>query len=457
MAGIGLLLEKLTRKDDIAGMFQGYPHGFFTALGPWLLMAFWLGGTFLLSTPYLDNEAVRGFRLVLLYNFSFSLVLSGPLLFIINRYLGDLLLKRQIQKSSDMFMGALGVMVVTQVPLVGIFYGWVVGLPGMFRVAASINYFILATLWLLLVYQQATKAYRLTAWTFFFGMMISLGSTVYFAQESNIAGMILGFSAGLMLIVFTLLAYVLSEYRQSQMAPLSFLRYFREYWDLALAGLFYFLALWIDEWVLWFSADAQNLIKNMPSLPGYDTAKAFSWLSIMPAMLVFLIHLETNFHDKYLRYYRAIRHHSKLADVEGMHQIIWNTMKRAARTIGVLQGTISFVMIVGAYQVLRLIQYPVEIALSFRLNLLGHLCHIFCAFLFMFLLLFDFRRVVCYLTGLFVVLSGLGTMLAQSYGAAPGMGYLIASILMAMTTAYVFLKQIKILPYHTFVVSNEST
>lgn len=457
MAGIGLLLEKLTRKDDMAGMFQGYPHGMFVTLGPWLLTAFWLGGTFILSSPYLEQEAVAGFRLVLLYNFTISLVLTGPLLLVINRYLGDLLLTRQIQKSSDMFMGAFGVMIITQLPLVGIFYGWVVGLPGMFRVAASINYFILATLWLLSVYQQATKTYRLAAWTLLIAIGLSLGMTLVFAESQNIAGMILGFSAGPLLIVFTQLAHALAEYRQSPAAPLAFLRYIRDYWELTLTGFFFFLSTCIDSWLYWFTTDATMLIQNMPSLPDYDTAKTLAWISIVPAMLVFLIHLETNFHDKYLRYYRTVRFHKKLADVEAKHHIIIRTIKRAARTIGILQGTISFVMILGAYQVLRLIQYPVEIALSFRLNLLASLGHICCAILLILLLLFDFRRQATYLSGLYVLLNAVATMVAIHYEAPAGLGYLIASVIMTLTITWKFRTYIQKVPYHTFVVSNEST
>lgn len=457
MAGISQLLQKLTSKEDIQGIFQGYPHSIFMATGPWLLAVFWLGSTFMISTPYLDQDDVLLFRQVLFYNFSFSLVLSAPILIIVNRYLGDLLLTRKAERSADLFLGALAMLVVTQIPLVGIYYGWVTGLHGLFRIAACINYFVLVTLWLLLVYLSALRAYRLTAWVFFFGAVISLLLTSYFAYKGSISGMVTGFNGGLLLIIFTLLAYVLSEYRQAQSPPLAFLHYMRKYWDLALAGFGYFLILWVDKWVMWLAPGRRFAIPNMPAHRTYETVMLLAMLTALPALLMFLVHLETNFSAKYSRFYRTIRQHARFSDIRMSHQIIKRTVKRAARTIGMLQAAISLGALGAATMLLPEIGLDVSLVPLFQLGVAGSMFHVFTALALILLLLFDYRRVACYLTLGFAFTSGLSSFLFMRLGTSfMGYGYCLSAVLFFMITISVLIYALRQLPYHTFVVNNDS-
>ncbi len=43
MAGIGFALRKLTRRDDLIGVIQGYAHSALAATGPWLFTVASLG------------------------------------------------------------------------------------------------------------------------------------------------------------------------------------------------------------------------------------------------------------------------------------------------------------------------------------------------------------------------------------------------------------------------------
>lgn len=458
MAGVSILLQKLTSRDDVQGIFQGYPHSIFTATGPWLLSIFWVGAVYLLTTPYLHLNDVVLFRQVLFYNFSFSLVFSAPLLVIVNRYLGDLILTRQVDKSADMFMGALAVVVIVQLPLVGIYYGKIAGLHGLFRIAAAINYFVLTTLWLLLVFLSALRAYRLTVWVFFVGMLISLYFTVFFARAGSISGMLTGFTGGLLLIIFTLLGYVLAGYRQSPTAPLAFIRYFKEYWDLALAGLGYFLTLWVDKWVMWMAPDRSFVIPNMPAHRAYETAMLLGLLTTLPALIMFLVHLETNFTEKYLRFYRTIRVHAHFGDIKHTHQIIIRTVKRGARTICMLQASISLAVFGAAEGLFTAINFDVSMVPMFRLGVAGSMFHVFTALALVILLLFDYRRLACYLCLAFAGLSTIGTYCFMKLGVSfYGYGYCLSAILCFVVAVFALVHGLRALPYHTFVVNNEST
>ena len=457
MDGISTLLARLTAKDDLEGIFQGYPHAIFMTTGPWLLAVFWLAGTYLITTPYVGQNDILLFRQVLFYNFSFSMVLSAPVLIIVNRYLGDLLLTRKAARAPDLFLGALAVLVLTQLPLAGLYYGWVTGLHGLFRIAACINYFVLVTLWLLLVYLSALRAYRLTAWVFFAGMLCSLYFSVFFTQRGSISGMITGFSSGLLLIVFTLLAYVLSEYRQRQSPPLAFLHYLRRYWSLALAGLGYFLVLWVDKWVMWTAPDRRFAIPNMPTHRDYETVMLVAMLTALPTLLMFIVHLETNFSAKYLRFYRTIRDHAPYDGIRRDHKELMRTALRMARTIGVLQACITLAALGTAGAVFAEIGLNARLVPLFRIGVLGAMLQAFAALPLILLLLFDFRRTACVLTLSYAALSGLLTYLFLPGGTAlQGYGFTLASAVFFVTTTAVLVHRLRRLPYYTFVVNNEA-
>src|ERR1700761_6407140 len=88
MAGIGFELNKLAKRDDLMGIAGAYLHSAFAIAGPWLFTVIALA-----VTTYLyggsSGEELLNFRGVIVYNFSFSLVLSAPVYYVMTRYLAD--------------------------------------------------------------------------------------------------------------------------------------------------------------------------------------------------------------------------------------------------------------------------------------------------------------------------------------------------------------------------------
>ena len=77
MAGIGFALRKLTQRDDLLGMVQGYVHSALVIAGPWLFTVTALGALNLLAAEQTALDELIVFRLIVIYHFSFSLVLTG--------------------------------------------------------------------------------------------------------------------------------------------------------------------------------------------------------------------------------------------------------------------------------------------------------------------------------------------------------------------------------------------
>ena len=94
MAGIGFVLRKLTRQDNLLGILQGFAHSALASNGPWLFTIFAIAGLSLLTIHLRGQEELAAFRVIVIYNFAFSLVLSGPLLMVTTRSLADLIYEK---------------------------------------------------------------------------------------------------------------------------------------------------------------------------------------------------------------------------------------------------------------------------------------------------------------------------------------------------------------------------
>ena len=78
MAGIGFELRKLARRDDLLGLVESYAHSALASTGPWLFTIIALSGTVMFGSRYISFDEMTDFRLIVIYNFAFSLVVSAP-------------------------------------------------------------------------------------------------------------------------------------------------------------------------------------------------------------------------------------------------------------------------------------------------------------------------------------------------------------------------------------------
>src|SRR5262249_8039447 len=96
MAGIGFVLRRLTEKDDLAGIFRAYFHATMASTGPWLFTVLALGSITLLFSDYFMVNQLINFRIIVVYNFAFSLMISAPVYMVITRYLADCIHRKNV-------------------------------------------------------------------------------------------------------------------------------------------------------------------------------------------------------------------------------------------------------------------------------------------------------------------------------------------------------------------------
>lgn len=457
MAGIGFALRKLTRRDDLLGILQGYAHSALVSTGPWVFTVLSLAGISVLSNGSMAVEELNTFRLIVIYNFAFSLVGTGPVLMVATRYLADQIFLKKVDGVVGMFLGALGMLCVVQFPVVAGFYFFHIDTESSMQLLAVANYMVVTGIWLVGIFLTALKDYGAITFAFFIGMVTAGIAALLLSSAWGGAGLLLGFTAGLAVILFALVARLLSEYPYRVEQPFAFLSYFRRFWELSVAGLVLNMAIWADKWIMWFAPERDLRASGFISYPDYDTAMFLAYLTVIPAIAGFIVSVETSFFERYLRFYRDIQRHATFAQIEDNQRNLVSTVLRGLRNLVVLQGSVTFLAIVLAPRLIASFGLPASQLGMLRIGMLGSFFHALTLSLAVFLAYFDLRKPMLLVYGVLLA-SNVGFTLVTLHLGFPyyGYGYFLSALTSFAAAVMVLAYYLDRLPYLTFVRSNTS-
>jgi len=457
MAGIGFALRKLARRDDLLGVLQGYAHSAFIASGPWMFTILALAGINILGRGLVADEGMAQFRIVVIYNFCFSVVLTGPLMLIATRFLADCIYTKQVDTAPGMLLSNLGIAYALSALTAGPFYLLFSGLPPAMALAALIGFFLVCGVWVVSIFLSALKDYVMVTTAFGAGMLVGLLATVALGALAGGVGMVWGFNLGLAAIQFTLIARVFAEYPYRVARIFAFLSYFGRYWDLALIGLVANLAVWVDKWIMWTVPEREVISGAMVIYTAYDSAMFVAYLTIIPALTLFTVNIETRFFERYQAFYRDIQQHATYAQIARNHGLIIRALLESARNLVILQGAVCAITIFMAPTIVGWLGLNYAQIGMFRFGTLGAFFQVLFLFTTVILAYFDLRRRNL-IVQLFYLAANAGlTLLFSKFGFAwYGYGYFLASLL-AFVVAYLMAADaVRRLPYVAFVANNPS-
>ncbi|MCI5048757.1 MAG: exopolysaccharide Pel transporter PelG [Rickettsiales bacterium] len=457
MAGIGFELNRLASQDNIKGLVGAFLHAAFATAGPWLFTVIALAIITLLYGGVSGNLELLTFRGIIVYNFSFSLVLSAPVFMIMTRYLADQIHVKDVTAAPTVMMETLILTFIFQLPVAIFFYAFYFDMPIELRLAGFANMFLIAATWLLAVFLTALKDYVAVTWAYLVGLTVGIVCS-YFMNHHGAVGMLVGFNIGLAIIVFWLCARILSEYPYKLTTTFSLKPYMKRYWELALAGLFYNAAIWVDKWIMWFAPEATVLPSNLRFYPEYDSAMFLATLTLVPTFALFVFNVETQFFHHYRRFYMQILEHAALKRIRYLHSKINESIYEGARNLIFMQGAVCLLAILLAPQILEALEtFFMQLGI-FRLGVLGAFFHGLLLFGTIILQYFDCRKSIMW-TYLYFFLSNalFTTFVMIAYGFEYyGYGYFMSSASSFALGGWVLFRHVRRLPYHAFISNNNS-
>lgn len=452
MAGIGFTLRRMLQEGGFWGPGKAFAYATAISAGPWLsssLTLAVLGGLSALA-PESHDSAV--FLAIVSYAFAFSLMGVGACQMVASRFLADRLYEGDTAAFAPSFVQLLAPLLVIQAMLAVGFFSFV-PLPPVIEGLGVLLYLALNGTWLAMVYLSAAHDYQAIAWSFLAGFAVSLGAGTGLGVSHGLTGQLAGFTAGALLTFFALLARIDREFGLPGRADPRLWAYFRRYWPLAVTGLAYNAGVWIDKVLFWYHPDTGRSVAGiLHYAPVYDNAMFLAYLTIIPALALFLLKVETDFYDQYRRYFSTIAARESLEALLRVKARMAVVLRDQLGLLLKVQGTVTVAVVVGAPELAELFKLSWLSLFVFRAGVLGALLHVLALFVMILLLYFDYRPEAMTVA---LCLFGLNTLLTLASFAgglgAYGFGYAAASALTLLVALVLLERALRDLEYHVFM------
>lgn len=350
MAGIGFELRKVFRKNSIISTLQGVVYASAVTVGPVVLVISTLllmYGIFQFSDlSYVNREVLSS---TILYIFVFGHILISLFDSMISRSIADAVYANGKERILTIYRAGLFLLLPIGAAI-GLFFGWqmmaVANLSLSYVLAAYLLFLSLLLVFYAMTFISAIKEYKYVAAAYLLGMLLAVATAlllIYVLQVEATQAVLYSFCVGFMFIAIVLHAIVRrffhddgGEYRAV----------FQEFWknkSLSVINLFYILGLYISNFVIWNSDLRVNVAKIFVSAPSYDMATCLAMFTNISAMVIFVVQVETNFHERYQHFCEMIIGGSKKA-IDTAKGLVFRTLWQQVLYMAELQLIITVIL-----------------------------------------------------------------------------------------------------------------
>lgn len=456
MAGIGFELRKLLRKQTYAGLLQAYAFAGIISSGPWVLSIVGIMLIGLLSAGITSPRMeVSQFQVTVTYLFLISLISTGFVQLSFTRFVADRTFAKDEAAILPNFNGLI---------LVVMGLGMLVALPGviflfpqqsvLYRLLLVMGLGIMSAIWIATVFLTGMKHYRAIVGIFFLGYSATLALALLLHGPLGLEGLLLGFVLGHYLLLMGMVYLVYRYYHSDRFIAFDIWKPGAMYRSLMAAGFLFNLGAWIDKLMFWYyPSTGQEVIGPFHASVIYDFPIFLSYLSVIPGMAIFLVRIETDFVEYYIKFYDAVREGATLDYIERMRNHMVYHVRRGLFDIAKIQGiAVLSTFAVGGVLLQALgistlylpLLYVDVVGAALQVVLLGILNILF---------YLDQRRAVVVLTAMLPLCNALFTAISLRLGATWfGYGFALAMLVTVLTGIWILSRKLEVLEYETFML-----
>jgi uncharacterized membrane protein len=450
VAGIGFELRKMIdQREGFIARVRAYLCAGLISSGPWIMTILTLSALSMGAPRLGVNDDFAMFRALVTYAFAFSLIVQGIGQMAVTRRVADHLYRKEYGRVLPAFSACLLVTALLQTAIGGAFCA-VARFPLALSVVATSLYVIVSLSWLALIWLSVAREYDEVLRAYVYGMLVSVLALAAVGWNGGTAGLLGAYAAGQAFTLLLLLRTIVHGMDTGGARDFSVFSSLREFPPLVGVGLTYNLAIWADKMVFWFS-DGQQAHWLVRFHPLYDTCCFLAYLTVVPALAVNLIRLETSFYEHYRAYYGAILGGMPLATIERKRERMFEDLRESCIRLVRVQGAITVLCIVFAPQIMDLLEMPDVSVRIFRLTALGALFHVLMLITILMQLYFDLRNQAFISSVVFLVLNA--SLAAWSVGEgihSYGVGYAAASLLSLLLAYTLLTRSLEKLDFYTF-------
>lgn len=450
MAGIGFELRKMIEGGPgLISKVRAYACAGLISSGPWIMtmLGVWLITSFRGGMG--AQEDFDNFRALVTYAFAFSLLTVGTLQMAVTRHVADGLYRREYQKILPAFSATLGGVATLQA-VVSLCFCVASGFDARLTFVFTGLYVVISLTWVTLIWLSVIRQFDMIFVAYAAGIVLSWGTMRLSEGRLGVEGALCCYTIGQALTLCLLVRLIVRGTEAAGKRSLEVFTCVQRYPQLVLVGLFYSAAIWVDKMIFWF-VDGMGYHPTIRFHPLYDTCCFLAYVTVLPALALNLIHLETKFYEHYRSYYDAVLHGLPLKILEERRTAMVENLREGAIRVLRVQGAITCLFIVLAPSLVDSLALPEAAIRVFRLTCLGALFHVLLLITTLILLYFDLRRQAMLSCLLFLVLNAAGAVASLEAGVHTyGLGYAVASLIGLVVSLGFLTRGLEELDYQTF-------
>jgi uncharacterized membrane protein len=270
----------------------------------------------------------------------------------------------------------------------------------------------------------------------------------------GLEGLLLGFVMGHYFLLMGMIWLVYKNYHSDLFVAFDIWKPGAMYGSLMATGLLFNLGAWVDKLMFWYyPSTGQQIIGPLKASVIYDFPIFLSYLSVIPGMAIFLVRIETDFVEYYLKFYTAVREGSTLDYIERMRNQMVYHVRRGLFDIAKIQSITVLVVFVLGDALLRWIGIsPLYLPLLY-VDVVGAALQVVLLGILNVLFYLDQRRSVVLLTAILPLTNVVFTAISLRLGAEWfGYGFTLAMLVTVLLGLWILNRKLEDLEYQTFML-----
>ncbi|MEF1311868.1 exopolysaccharide Pel transporter PelG [Vibrio mytili] len=454
MAGIGFEIRKILKKNTLLSIIEAYGLAGIISSGPWILtiLAMLIIGLVTLGMSF-PTEVVIQFLVIVTYLMAGSLIISGLLQLLITRYISDLVSIRQEHRILPNLLGAMLIISVLAATVGVAVLNFAGTLELTLKIVIFTTLILLSNQWLAIIMLSGMKKYYRILITMAISYSLMLGLS-FSLPPSGLLGLMLIFCFCQGILTFAFLYDIIREFPAERLISFEFLNPKKAFYSLVFCGVFYNLGVWLDKFVFWFNAGTSHqVIDIFRASYIYDLPIFIAYLSVVPGMAVFMLHMETEFADACVRFYDALRKGATLTKIHSLKENMVSACQKSLYEIFKVQGMTLLLLILWAEDILTLLNIDLTYLHLFYIDLVGVSLQVLFMAILNVMYYLDKRMSALWLIALMaignVTLSSITIILGPVFY---GYGFTITMFIVSVIGMITLDKQFEDLEYQTFML-----
>lgn len=450
MAGIGFRLQALVTKGSYLEASTAYASSAIISAGPWLAGVVALMALNSTTSSYLSKDDHALLFATILSVFAASILVTGGPQMIVTRYLADRFYLNDTASVAPTCTGM--VFLIVPFSLVALPFLLFAPFDIRYRLLVVTLFLTLSIIWMIMICLSAAHEHKRIVLIFVSCYAFGVVSSVVLGPKYGVLGSLAGFTIGQMLCLSLLLVSIYLEFPSTEGISFIYLRYITKYWDLLIIGALYTVGIWIDSIIFWMSSRSEVIHGFYHLFPPYDIAKLVAYLSTIPASVIFMVHLETNFHRHYQSFYQAIQNKRTLSEMVRAREGMRGAIRAGVGLILKVQGLLALFLCLAAQDLAVFVGLASKWVPLLRIDIVAGIAQFFVFLMMLLLLYLDRRGTTLFVVGVFAFCNGVLTLVSISLGDAfYGMGYLVATVVGAILGWFLLDARLQHLEYLTFM------